>query len=1244
MNSRPLNKSTQYTRVKRVNKNECSLRPLKILSWNIHDASAIDGKKIEDGTFLNIINQAEIFCLQETKEDIKVPNYRCYNSLRADSRSGGVCLGIRNELVSLLKPIETTKYCSDFQAFKLAKEFLGTQQDLMIVNVYDSPSTSSYKIKKSTEGDSDPTLSKLNEFCASLPQDSIFFITGDMNARTGGQATLSNYNEVVIQQLIEGDFTRNAHTPKRASKDTVLNDRGKQLIDFGCEWNLKILNGATVGDLLGDWTCYRYNGNSVVDYMMVSHCLQESISFMKILELNEHSDHRPLLCSIRMSAKHHLHSQSLADDQFSDKPLGYKWVANQHESKRKFLAAQNEITFIEQISSVATSSCSNSEDVYNLNSKLIEVYKSIANSSLQKKKRPNCSRRQNKKVWFDDECRQLKKALNKAARRYSSNPEDEQHRVFFYEAKRHYRSVIRCKKRIYYCELNSSIEENNRINWDGVKKLKTAKKDPEQLDLHDLSNFYEFFKRLYGETSSKHDESNQTSDVRNCLQNTHLLSECQSSLNSVITIEELNSALKKLRKGKAAGEDCITNEFLVYSNTQLRLAILNLFNQCLDNGTYPWNSSVVTPLHKKGDRYNPDNYRAIAVSSAVGKLFSNVLLNRLVDFRSSCCPDPKNQLGFCKEAQTMDHIFTLNTCISKYINQGNRLYSCFIDFRKAFDTVNREALLYKLSQLGINGKYFDCIKHMYSHSKAKIKLLNKLSKSMDVKVGTEQGHPMSPELFKVFLLDLSHELNSSALDVEVPELNGTEISHLLWADDLVLLALDNRSLQTLIDTVHNFCDRWGLQVNISKTAVLVFNKSGRQLKESTGFKYGEINVPSASTYCYLGITVTLSGSLSKTTEELRKKGLRAYFALKSLIDINELSSSSIIKLFDALILPVVSYGGPVWTFNTMFIKEIISNRCETQPTECLKRIATDPIERLHIKFLKWNLGLHKKASNIFCWGDTGRCPLVQKISKQAVDFFERLSTLSYSKTDCLARHAFDEQKKLKLSWYSNMSALISLSQSTLVDNPNNRMATGSTIRETLQNKFQSTWRSAALNSTKLQFYMKVKGDFSFEEYLNIKNRDVRRSLAQLRSSSHRLNIETARYVESNTKVKSGKHNNKVYSNKEWNRSCKLCCGNEVELLQQLPFAEKPIIEDEQHILASCPAYHHLRLQLDDHIKSTIVAWDERLPSLFEEPSMAPFGLYVHKIFQLRFPKKKKGPKKPERPSNQPPNTQLNDNR
>ena len=102
----------------------------------------------------------------------------------------------------------------------------------------------------------------------------------------------------------------------------------------------------------------------------------------------------------------------------------------------------------------------------------------------------------------------------------------------------------------------------------------------------------------------------------------------------------------------------------------------------------------------------PDNYRAIAVSSAIGKLFSNVLLKRLVNYRLLCCPDPPNQLGFCKEAQTVDHIFTLDTCISKYIKQGKRLFSCFLDFKRAFDSVQREALLFKLSQLNIKGKFF----------------------------------------------------------------------------------------------------------------------------------------------------------------------------------------------------------------------------------------------------------------------------------------------------------------------------------------------------------------------------------------------------------------------------------------------------------------------------------------------------------------------------------------------------------
>ena len=102
---------------------------------------------------------------------------------------------------------------------------------------------------------------------------------------------------------------------------------------------------------------------------------------------------------------------------------------------------------------------------------------------------------------------------------------------------------------------------------------------------------------------------------------------------------------------------------------------------------------------------------------------------------------------------------------------------------------------------------------MYSHSK----LLQKISDKIDTMVGTEQGHPMSPELFKCYISDLSLELNEELQLMNVPMLNGNKISYLLYVDDLVLLALDAECLQNLISKLEVFCSCWGLTVNETKT-------------------------------------------------------------------------------------------------------------------------------------------------------------------------------------------------------------------------------------------------------------------------------------------------------------------------------------------------------------------------------------------------------------------------------------------
>ena len=130
---------------------------------------------------------------------------------------------------------------------------------------------------------------------------------------------------------------------------------------------------------------------------------------------------------------------------------------------------------------------------------------------------------------------------------------------------------------------------------------------------------------------------------------------------------------------------------------------------------------------------------------------------------------------------------------------------------------------------------------------------------------------MSPELFKIFIHDLSVKL-SNIEELNAPLLNGTKISHLLWADDLVLLALDEKSLQNLLDKLHEYADAWELSVNISKTNVMVFNSSSRLLKCAYGFKLGHLDVKPVKNYCYLGIQFSLNGSFKRAIEELRKKG------------------------------------------------------------------------------------------------------------------------------------------------------------------------------------------------------------------------------------------------------------------------------------------------------------------------------------------------------------------------------------
>jgi hypothetical protein len=308
----------------------------------------------------------------------------------------------------------------------------------------------------------------------------------------------------------------------------------------------------------------------------------------------------------------------------------------------------------------------------------------------------------------------------------------------------------------------------------------------------------------------------------------------------------------------------------------------------------------------------------------------------------------------------------------------------------------------------------------------------------------------------------------------------------------------------MINELESFCREWGLTVNIKKTAIMIFNKGGRQLKESFDFQYEAKNIPTARTYCYLGITFSLSGSFKIAQNLLRQKALRAYFGLKSGIDLCSISKIAVLKLLDSLILPVVSYGIEVWVSGTAGFKALADITCNVDHNN-LSNMASDQIERLHLAILKWTLGVGKATSNAAVWGDCGSTPLVVRFVKQITDFFNRLAKMDQEGSKAIVRHAFAEQKSLGLGWFSTVTnTLNSLDINKLECQSYNSLL----CQERARTRFITMWETERKRNRKLTFYNDVKKTFETEPYLNIPSRGGSSCVAKIRMSAHKLKVES----------------------------------------------------------------------------------------------------------------------------------------
>ena len=200
----------------------------------------------------------------------------------------------------------------------------------------------------------------------------------------------------------------------------------------------------------------------------------------------------------------------------------------------------------------------------------------------------------------------------------------------------------------------------------------------------------------------------------------------------------------------------------------------------------------------------------------------------------------------------------------------------------------------------MNGKFFNIIRNIYTSDNACVKLGNQCTETFEINKGVRQGCVLSPLLFNIFLSDLPKKLDLNEGKIT---LDNTEISSLVWADDMVLLADSEGGLQQMLKTLEIYCHENKLQINTDKTKCMIFNKSGRLMRRN--FRINGTSLENVRSYKYLGFLLTPSGEIKSGLQDLRDRALKAFMKLKTMM-------GNALNLIDCLIKPILLYMGDFW--------------------------------------------------------------------------------------------------------------------------------------------------------------------------------------------------------------------------------------------------------------------------------------------------------------------------------------------
>lgn len=400
-----------------------------------------------------------------------------------------------------------------------------------------------------------------------------------------------------------------------------------------------------------------------------------------------------------------------------------------------------------------------------------------------------------------------------------------------------------------------------------------------------------------------------------------------------VSSDLVSKCINSLPKGKVGGADGLMYEHLKYCVSVISQPLSNLYTQMLRRGHIPidMKKGEIITLHKGGkkDKSNPDNYRAITLSSVILKVYEMVILDRCE--RHILSTLSRQQGGFQKQLGCEMTSFVLHETIHYARENSSKVYVCFLDAKKAFDNVWLDGLFYKLILLNIDMNTMIAIQQLYDGASCNVKYSGLQSDSFPVLQGTRQGGKSSPLMYLVFIDGLIKALEQSQLGVC---LYNVQVSSPTVADDMTLLSFSKSGLEQMLDICYEYASTWRYFYNPDKCAVITFNDSRRDTGDNI-YKFGSDSIQQKDHYVHLGIACDKNLSSKMRMREAGIKLRGSYMnVLHNGIKSENVSPKVLRTIYVTEIIPKALYGCEHWT---VYSKRDISE-LETAHRYCIKHM------------------------------------------------------------------------------------------------------------------------------------------------------------------------------------------------------------------------------------------------------------------------------------------------------------------